>query len=125
MSPNSGPGYAKYPAHTVHVSPADKHVVVTFDGSVIADTTRALCLREANYPPVYYVPRDDVRMDRLVRTDHRTHCPFKGDASYFTLTGTRTAENAVWSYESPYDEVAPIKEFLAFYPNRVDSLTVD
>ncbi len=63
-------------------------------------------------------------MERLVPTTHRTHCPFKGDASYFTLSNGRTSENAAWSYEQPYDEVSVIKERLAFYPDRVDSITV-
>jgi uncharacterized protein (DUF427 family) len=96
---------------------------VTFNGDVIADTTDAIRLREADYPPVYYVPRRDVRMDRLIRTEHHTYCPFKGDASYFTLSSGRTAENAVWSYEKPYDEVIAIKDHLAFYPDRVDSIS--
>ena len=72
---------------------------------------------------VFYLPRRDVKMERLVPTTHRTHCPFKGDASYFTLSNGRTSENAVWSYEQPYDEVSLIKDRLAFYPDRVDSIT--
>ena len=67
-------------------------------------------------PVVYYIPRKDVRMDRLVRSSHSTHCPFKGDASYFSVVGG--PENAVWSYESPYDEMLAIKERLAFYPDK-------
>jgi uncharacterized protein (DUF427 family) len=98
---------------------------VTFDGAVVADTSAAIRLDEGDYPAVYYVPRNDVKMESLTRTTHRTHCPFKGDASYFTLESRgRSAENAVWSYETPYDEVAVIKEFLAFYPEKVDSIAV-
>jgi uncharacterized protein (DUF427 family) len=99
-------------------------VVVTFGGEVIADSTNTVCLREGSYPPVYYVPREDVRMDRLVRTTHATTCPLKGQASYYTLTGAAKAENAVWSYEAPFDDVADIRGHLAFYPNRVDAIRV-
>jgi uncharacterized protein (DUF427 family) len=124
MSRNSGPGYRQHPEHRVELEHTNERVRVTFNGEVIADTTDAIRLREANYPPVYYVPRRDVKMDRLVRTGYQTYCPFKGDASYFTLSRGRTAENAVWSYEKPYDEVIDIKEHLAFYPDRVDSIAV-
>lgn len=113
----NGPGYAKHPEHTVTVAPFSGRVVVRAGDEIIADTRHALRLNEAKYPAVYYVPRADARMDRLVRTDHGTHCPFKGDASYFSITGV--AENAVWSYEHPYDEVLAIREHLAFYPDKV------
>lgn len=120
---NSGPGYTRHPEHRVEVERANERVTVRFNGEVIADTTNAIRLREADYPPVYYVPRRDVRMDRLIRSEHHTYCPFKGDASYFSLSSGRTAENAVWSYEMPYDEVIAIKDHLAFYPDRVDSIS--
>jgi uncharacterized protein (DUF427 family) len=120
---NSGPGYTRHPEHRVEVERANERVTVRFNGEVIADSTNAIRLREADYPPVYYVPRRDVRMDRLIRTEHHTYCPFKGDASYFSLSSGRTAENAVWSYETPYDEVIAIKDHLAFYPDRVDSIS--
>ncbi len=119
---NSGPGYAKNPAHSVVVTPFRGRVLVKAEGKVIADSERALELKEANYPPVYYVPRADAAMQELSRTEHQTHCPFKGDASYFSVKGG--VENAVWSYEHPYDEVESIREHLAFYPNRVSSITV-
>jgi len=119
MSSNSGPGYKKHPEHRVTVEPAKARVKVTFEGETIVDTESALVLHEANYPPVYYVPRKDTKMARLVRTDHHTHCPFKGDASYFSLSAGRTEENAVWTYETPYDEVMSIKDHLAFYPDKV------
>ena len=120
---NSGPGYAKNPDHTVVVKPFNGRVVVEVNGEVLADTEHALQLNEARYPAVYYVPRRDVRMERLVPTDHHSHCPFKGDASYFSIVGG--AENAVWSYAQPYDEVLPIREHLAFYPDRVGSIKVE
>ena len=92
-------------------------------GRVIADSRDVLTLREANYPPVHYIPRQDVDMAQLQRTDHASYCPYKGDCSYFSLVaGGERGRNAVWSYESPYDAVATIKDHLAFYPDRVDSL---
>ena len=97
---------------------AGVRVRVTFNGELIADSRDAIVLHEGSYPPVYYLPRKDVQMDRLVRSSHRTHCPFKGDASYFSLKDG--PENAVWSYEQPYDEVGVIKDHLAFYPDKVE-----
>jgi uncharacterized protein (DUF427 family) len=122
MSANSGPGYAKHPEHRITTDRADARVQVVVRGEVIADTRNAIALKEGDYPIVYYVPRKDVKMDRLVRTSHTTYCPFKGHASYYSLA--RGPENAVWSYEQPYDEVAVIKERLAFYPDKVDSIVV-
>jgi uncharacterized protein (DUF427 family) len=119
---NSGPGYAKSPAHTVSVTPFEGRVVVKLGEQVLADTEHALELQEAEYPAVYYIPRSDTRMDRLVRTEHSSQCPFKGSASYFSLVGG--AENAVWSYEHPYDEVLAIRDYLAFYPDRVSAIEV-
>jgi uncharacterized protein (DUF427 family) len=123
MSANSGPGYSKHPDHRIDTSPASARVRITFNGEVIADTRDAIKLEESGYAPVFYVPRQDVKMEYLTRTGHRTHCPFKGDASYYTLSsGERTEQNAVWSYEQPYDEVSVIRERLAFYPNKVDRI---
>jgi uncharacterized protein (DUF427 family) len=119
---NSGPGYAKYPDHRVAVLPERQRVKVIVGGEVIAESERAMRLEEGSYPPVHYLPRADVRMERLAKTDHSTHCPFKGDASYFSIVGG--ADNAVWSYEEPYDEVTAISGHLAFYPNKVDAIVV-
>ena len=125
MNANSGPGYKKHPDHRITTKRAGGRVQVTFNGEVIADSKDAIQLNESDYPAVYYVPRKDVKMERLARTTHRTYCPFKGDASYFTLSsGGRTADNAVWTYETPFDEVSVIKDCLAFYPDKVDSITV-
>jgi uncharacterized protein (DUF427 family) len=120
MSTNSGPGYKKYPDHRITTKPAGVRVRVKLDGEVIADTRDAIRLEEGDYPAVYYIPRKDVKMDRLVRSKHQTVCPFKGTASYYSLKNG--AENAVWTYETPYDEVSVIKERLAFYPDKVDSI---
>jgi uncharacterized protein (DUF427 family) len=126
MKKNSGPGYKEHPDHRVATAPAKARVKVVFAGEVVADSQNAIRLEEGNYPPVYYVPRSDVKMAHFARTPQHTYCPFKGEASYFTLSGGgKTAENAVWSYETPYDEVAVIKEHVAFYPNRVDAISVE
>ena len=111
------------PDHPISIAPNSKRVRVTFAGRVIADTTRAVTLREASYKPVFYIPRADAEMSLLKATEHRTHCPYKGDATYFTIdAGGRSAENAVWSYEQPFPAMAGIKGYLAFYPNRVDTI---
>ena len=113
------------PDHPITITHSGKHVRVSFAGITIADTTRALELKEANYPAVFYIPRADADMSALTRTAHHTHCPYKGDANYFSIAaGGRSAENAVWTYEVPFPAVAEIKEHLAFYPNRVDEIAV-
>lgn len=113
------------PDHPIAIEPSAKRVRVRFAGAVVADTTEALVLREASYPPVYYIPRRHADMRLLTRTAHATHCPYKGDASYFTIVvDGHSAANAVWSYEEPYPAMAAIKEYLAFYPNRVDAIEV-
>ena len=117
---SSAPGFKKHPEHRISTKPAGTRVRVTVKGEVIADTHDAIRMEEGSYPPVYYIPRKDVKMGRLARTEHKTHCPFKGDASYYSIAGG--PENAVWSYEQPYDEMAAIKEMLAFYPEKVDSI---
>lgn len=108
------------PDHPITVTRNPNRVVVEIGGKILADTTEALTLQEANYPPVQYIPRKDVDMARLSRTDHATYCPYKGDCSYYSIPegGERTV-NAVWTYEAPYESVAPIKDHLAFYPDRV------
>jgi len=124
---NPAPGFKKYPQHRVETRRAPAQVRVTYRGEVIADTRDAVELHESFgagrktvAPVVYYIPRRDVKMDRLERTSHSTHCPFKGDASYFSFKGG--PDNAVWSYEQPYDEMSAIKDHLAFYPDKVDSI---
>ena len=98
-------------------------VRVTAAGRVVADTKRALTLHESDYPPVHYIPRDDVDMSLLERSDNQSYCPYKGDAAYYSIAlGISRGKNAVWTYEAPYDAVGEIKEYLAFYPDRVDSI---
>lgn len=119
---NPSPGFARRPDYSIRITPASHRVRVEFNGEIVADSARVLLMREQDHGPVYYFPRSDVAMKYLQRTDHSTHCPYKGDASYWTLTvGDRASENAVWSYETPYDEVAAIREYLAFYRDRVDA----
>src|ERR1700739_2362251 len=111
------------PDHPISVERNASRVVVTVAGRIVADTRKALTLREAHYPAVQYIPRKDVDMALLDRTDHTTYCPYKGDCSYFSIPlGGERSVNAVWSYEAPYAAVAPIKDYLAFYPNRVDAI---
>ncbi len=111
------------PDHPITIAPASGRVIVRAGGRVIADTRAALTLQEAAYPGVRYIPRKDVDMSLLERSDHSTYCPYKGDCSYFSIRGERT-RNAVWSYENPYGAVAEIKDHLAFYPDRVDAIEV-
>ena len=107
----------------ITIEPNPRLVIVRLDDIVIADSTRALVMRAPDTPPVQYVPREDVDMARLTRTSLVTHCPYKGDAAYWSIrTGERVVDNAVWSYETPFDEVAAIRKHMAFYPDRVTSI---
>jgi uncharacterized protein (DUF427 family) len=109
------------PDHPITVTPADERVTVTFGGRVIADTDRALVLQESTYPAVYYLPLDAVDAEVLEPTSHQTYCPYKGDASYYSLVdGEKVVENAVWSYVTPYDSVTEIAGHVAFYPQQVE-----
>ena len=120
---SSSPAYEKYPDHRVDVEPASTRVRVEFSGEIIANSTRAWRVLESNCPPVLYVPREDVKESLLAKTEHSTFCPFKGHASYYTIrVGDRVAENAIWSYEEPYDEVDSLKGCAAFYGDRVDAV---
>ncbi len=120
---NAKPHKIPGPDHPIRIEPNPSRVVVTLAGKIVADTARALTLREASYPPVHYIPREDVDMAALERTQHSTHCPYKGDASYYSIpAGGERSVNAVWTYEAPFEAVAAIKDHLAFYPDRVDSI---
>jgi uncharacterized protein (DUF427 family) len=109
--------------HPITVTPNPARVVVTLSGRVVADTTAALTLKEAAYPAVQYIPLQDVDQSLLVRTEQSTYCPYKGDAAYYSLPiGGDRSVNAIWTYEAPYPAVAAIKDHVAFYPDRVDSI---
>jgi uncharacterized protein (DUF427 family) len=110
------------PDHPITIEANSSRVVVTVDGKVIADTREALTLREAAYPAVQYIPRRDVDMAALTRSGHTTYCPYKGDASYYSIpAGGDRSLNAVWTYETPFAAMAQIKDYVAFYPDRVDA----
>jgi uncharacterized protein (DUF427 family) len=107
--------------HPIRIAPNPYRLRVRLGDKVVVDTKRALTLFEASYPGVHYVPRDDADMSLLTRTAHKTHCPYKGDAAYYTIgIDGRSAENAVWTYEQPFPEVAEIAGYLAFYPSKVE-----
>ncbi len=111
--------------HTISIAPIDAHVEVRLGGRLLADTDRAMKLDETGLPPRYYVPPDDVRMDLLRPTTFHTHCPFKGEASYWSLDiDGETYDGVVWSYESPTDQATEVKGMLSFYPDRTE-VTVD
>lgn len=109
--------------HPISIASNERRVVVKVAGHVIADTRAALRLQEGSYPAVLYIPRADVDMSKLQRTEHTTYCPYKGDCSYYSIpSGGAKSLNAVWTYEKPFASVSKIVEYLAFYPSRVDSL---
>jgi uncharacterized protein (DUF427 family) len=111
------------PDHPISIEANPARVVVTVGGQIIADTREALTLREASYSAVQYIPRRDVDMAALTRSEHTTYCPYKGDASYFSIpAGGNRSVNAVWTYEAPFEAVARIKDYVAFYPDRVDEI---
>lgn len=111
------------PDHPITISKNPRRVVVRAGGRVIADSRRALTLKEAHYPPVHYLPREDVDMAQLQRTDHATWCPYKGDCAYYSVpAGGPAAVNAAWTYETPHAAVGPIGSHLAFYPRRVEAI---
>jgi uncharacterized protein (DUF427 family) len=113
------------PDHPITVTKSPSHIVVVVAGKIIADTKNALVLREASYPEVLYIPREDADMAQLERTSHATYCPYKGDCSYYSIpAGGDRSVNAVWTYENPYDAVSTIKGHLAFYPDRVDAVQI-
>ena len=109
------------PDHPISIERNSSRVVVSVAGRVIADTREALTLSEAHYPAVDYIPRKDVDMTLLARTDRTTYCPYKGDAAYFSIpAGGERSVDAVWTYEAPYPAVEAIRGHLAFYPDRVE-----
>ncbi len=108
--------YTLDPAHTITLESHDGKATVSWNGNVIAESNNAVKLFERKHDAVFYFPQQDVRTELMERTDHATHCPYKGDASYWTLKeGDSVAENSVWAYESPIDAVAGIKNMMAFY----------
>ncbi len=111
------------PDHPITIERNPARITVSVGGRVVADTREALTLREASYPPVQYIPRKDVDMSLLERTQHSTYCPYKGDASYYSIpSGGAKSVNAIWTYEAAFPAVSAINEYVAFYPDRVDKI---
>ncbi len=109
------------PDHPITIEKNPNRVVISLGGQVLADTSQALTLREAKYPAIHYIPRGDVDIAKLARTAHTTYCPFKGDCAYYSLPGGgERGINAVWTYEAPFPAVEAIRDYLAFYPDRVE-----
>jgi uncharacterized protein (DUF427 family) len=122
---NASPGHQKYPDHKVKEEFPNIRMEVFFNNEKIADSTNVIRVIEDKHPVRHYIPREDVRMENLVRTSLSTECPFKGSASYYTIkVGDRESENAVWSYETPYDEHQDLKDRLAFYSDKVDQIKI-
>ena len=108
------------PDHPITITPNPNRIRVSADGVVIAETRRALTLKEAKYPAVQYIPREDAKLELLSRTDRVTHCPYKGDANYFSVNANgKVIENSIWTYEAPFPAMAEISSHLAFYPDKV------
>jgi adenylate cyclase len=124
--PDQLSGTSHHDGYRLQIAPSLKHITATKGGVTLADSSNALLMRETRHAPVLYFPRDDVAMDSLVRTSQRTHCPFKGNASYWSMKdGDQQIENAAWSYESPYDEAVAIKDHIAFYWHHIDEWQAD
>ena len=128
--PNPAPGFVTRPDHRVDLLLEKRRVKVVFGGETIADSNAALRVEESDHGPVHYLPEKDVRLDLLHRTGHHTRCPYKGEASYWTIEvpaengGVQQSENAVWAYPTPYDEVSGLAGYYAFYTSRVDSISL-
>ncbi len=118
--------YHEYPDYRVDLEPDATRVRVLVGGEVVADSARTLRVVETKHAPVTYFPREDVRMELLERTEHTTFCPFKGEASYFSIgAGGEHLENAVWTYEDPFEQVTGLRDYVSFYTDRVDQRTGD
>ena len=122
---NSKPIKIPGPDHPITIMPTPGLVTVTVNGRRVASSREALTLKEAAYPALQYIPRKDVDMTQLQRTAHQTYCPYKGECAYYSIpSGGERSVNAVWTYEAPYAAVSGIKEYLAFYPDRVDAIEI-
>jgi uncharacterized protein (DUF427 family) len=125
MAANPAPGWEKKPEHRVDLHPESRRVRVSYGGTLVADSTNALRVEETGHGPVMYIPAKDMRHDLMRKTEHNSYCPFKGTASYWTLdVGGNSSENAIWGYETPYDEMTGLAGYYAFYDNRVDNIEI-
>jgi uncharacterized protein (DUF427 family) len=122
----AAPGFEKHPDYEITTETVAQHYEVHFNGACIADCRQPMLLTESRHHPVYYVPKADLAMEYLTPTEHQSYCPFKGHARYWTIeVDGKRAENAVWAYDDPYDELPQIKDHVAFYADRVDAITID
>ncbi len=122
LATNPAPGFDTHPGYAVDIEPCGKHVTVELNGETIVDSKNAVLVMESRHAPVLYFPQNEVRMDLTKKTDLSTHCPFKGDASYWSITvGDRTEENSIWGYEAPFDECLTIKDYVSFYWDKMDA----
>lgn len=120
IAANPSPGFQRNPSHRITVEPFDGVVTVVFLDAILASTDKALVLHEANYPPVFYIPFEDIYFELLKRSATSTHCPYKGNASYWNASAAGEAvDDVMWAYERPFDEMTEIKDHGAFYPNKV------
>ncbi|MEU8817078.1 DUF427 domain-containing protein [Actinoplanes sp. NPDC048796] len=114
------------PDHPITITPNPAHIVVTVGGKVVADTRNALTLQESTYPAVPYIPLSDVDQSLLADSQTESYCPYKGDASYYSIpAGGEKSVDAIWVYRDPRPAVAEIKDHVAFYPDRVDSISIE
>lgn len=117
---NASPGFACNPDHRITVEPYPGTVTVRHADVIVASSKKARLLREGNFAPVYYIPFDEIYFEHLQKTGTRSHCPFKGDATYWRVTAAGEAvQDAMWAYETPFDEMSAIRDHGAFYANRV------
>jgi uncharacterized protein (DUF427 family) len=122
---SKAPGYGKWPDHKISEQALGERILATIDGEIVADSSDVVKVEEDNCPPRYYFNRADVRMDKLVRSPTRSECPFKGVANYFSIKANgKTLEDAVWTYEDPYDEHGDLKDRLAFWDDKVREIEI-
>ena len=117
---NSAPGFQNHPNYEVKIEPTSTHIRVLVGDTVIADTHNAVAVTETKHRPVLYLPREDLDESLLSATDTSTHCPFKGDASYWSVTTSDgTLVDVMWSYLTPFDECLALQNYVSFYTDRV------
>jgi uncharacterized protein (DUF427 family) len=123
---SKSPGHQKWPDHKVQEKHIGQRVQVKINGDVVADSNDVIKVDEDQYPPRYYFPRSDVKIDKLERSDTTTECPFKGTAHYFNLNlGDKKLEDAVWTYEDPYEEHRALKDRIAFYDDKFQEIHIE